>query len=297
MDDFLDFAVIGVQKCATSWLYYCLREHPDISVPRDKDEAAYLGGEIFRRNGSDWYKRRFPTHRSRLIGDVSVDYIVDVQNAAYLKRCCPNIKLVLVIRDPVQRFVSSYYWNVRKGMIRPGCEENDISLVLSHDADEQNRSLSDVVNRGYYGRQLAAFLQEFDADNFLILLYEDIVVDRSTAIKSVYDFLGADSSFVPSAIDSRPKKNAYIPWLIAVENRTQNKMVARLSNVLNQILARAFPSNHKFPQADLDRLRELYLDDVTTLINMLTNFPQSNVPTSKRIHEAWELEERFTVPV
>ncbi len=51
----MDFAVTGAQKCATSWLYYCLRDHPGICVPDKKLEAGYIGGAMFAEQVTDWF--------------------------------------------------------------------------------------------------------------------------------------------------------------------------------------------------------------------------------------------------
>lgn len=78
-DNKLDFAVIGAQKCATSWMFYCLTEHPELVLPDKKQEVSYIGGEAFRGNGgADWFFDRYSVSVSaRLRGDVSVDYLYD----------------------------------------------------------------------------------------------------------------------------------------------------------------------------------------------------------------------------
>ena len=48
----IDFFLIGAQKCATSWMYLCLKEHPEISVPKVKGDY-FIVGELFNKNGED----------------------------------------------------------------------------------------------------------------------------------------------------------------------------------------------------------------------------------------------------
>ena len=81
----LDFLVIGAQKCATSWLYYCLKDHPELYLPAKKREIQYLGGRLFHEKGVDWYFSLFQgAHRNQKIGDVSVEYIFDQQSPWYV---------------------------------------------------------------------------------------------------------------------------------------------------------------------------------------------------------------------
>ena len=51
----IDFLIIGAQKSATSWLYDCISEHPQICVPKQKKEIEYIGGELYKKNGLEWY--------------------------------------------------------------------------------------------------------------------------------------------------------------------------------------------------------------------------------------------------
>src|SRR5215472_8103927 len=111
-----DFLVIGSQKCATSWLYDCLNEHPQICMPRHKREIEYIGGQLYKEKGMDWYLSLLGhCNGEKVKGDVSVEYIVNDESPRLLYDLNPNLKFILNVRNPVDRAMSALNWYTRKG--------------------------------------------------------------------------------------------------------------------------------------------------------------------------------------
>jgi len=151
----LDFAVIGAQKCATSWMYYCLQDHPEICLPRKKREIAYIGGEQFKKNGPDWFFNRFSCSTEKTKGDVSVDYLYDGKSATELAKYTDKPKLVISLRNPVRRAISSYYWLCRSGVIEVG-NVNDWISSLPDDSNNWSEA-----KKNSYNKFLLAFENKF----------------------------------------------------------------------------------------------------------------------------------------
>ena len=84
MKNKLDFVVIGSQKCATTWLYDILNQHPAISLPKDKREVEYLGGDLWKKHGDNWYFDLMRSNDNEIAGDVSVEYIFNKESAKLL---------------------------------------------------------------------------------------------------------------------------------------------------------------------------------------------------------------------
>ncbi|MGH7669524.1 MAG: sulfotransferase family protein, partial [Gemmatimonadaceae bacterium] len=111
----IGFLVVGAQKGATSWLFYCLREHPQLCLPDKKRESDYIGGPTYRERGEAWYFGLFAGQLpGQLAGAVSVDYLFDTAAADEVWRVAPQAKLIAIVREPVDRAVSAYYWLIRK---------------------------------------------------------------------------------------------------------------------------------------------------------------------------------------
>lgn len=295
----LDFLVIGAQKCATSWLYYCLKEHPEILLPEDKVEHAYFGSEMFRENGIEWYNERFnDRNEDKKKGEVAVDYIYDTSAALYLNQHGQNPQIIASLRDPADRFVSSYFWLIRKGKLPNIPIEEGIEEVLAQPAGFPNKldsALEEVVRRGCYAPQLQAYMEQFTNENIKVMLYESIKKDSSSALKEVYQFLGIDSEFVPKSINDRPKKNSYNSFLINLERQINRKYLlgralAKVANIANQALASKKEETEQ-PLSDVkkEKLRSLYMPQNKALLDLLDQLPETNRPSTSFLKHAWKI--------
>ncbi len=238
-----DFLVIGSQKCATSWLYDCLKEHPQICMPKHKREVEYIGGQIYKEKGIAWYLSLFEYCTGKKIrGDVSVEYIVNKESPKLLFDLNPDLKFILNVRDPVDRAVSALKWFERKKTI--SATHADIKAGLNKaiiDFDKKNYNLMeygyhDVLYRGLYKKLLKNYYAYFKAENILVLHYENIKKSPVKTLQTVFSFLGVEQGFIPSCIKSQPKKNSNNKFLIKVERTfPKNKFILYLIDKLHQV--------------------------------------------------------------
>lgn len=291
-DHHLSFAVIGAQKCATSWLYYCLRDHPEICVPAKKQEAGYIGGAHYRAQGGEsWFFKRFSPMAGQIRGDVSVEYLFDPAAPASLAPYLKRPKLVVSLRQPVDRLVSGYFWLVRRGRLANFPLERGIAPVLDQAPGFPSTidgPLEEVVRRGCYGPQLDRFSDQFDPAALNVLLYEDIEADALSAIGRVYRFIGVDPSFVPDSLDTRPKRNSYNPWLLRLENATNSRLVAGFSNVASQAIAAVAPRKDVLPRAIREKLAMLYAPTIVETQDALARVPAAQRPAHDHLTRRWQ---------
>ncbi len=141
-----DFLIIGAQKCGTSWLHHQLRQSRDIFMPEDKDfeHFSYVGNlnpAAFER-----YCRRFAdAGGARVVGDANAAYFWTRTGSPWSRQpdsfnpdiprsvhaaCGPDLKLVLILRDPVERAISAYLHHIRHGAITPATSILDRDLPL-----------------------------------------------------------------------------------------------------------------------------------------------------------------------
>jgi hypothetical protein len=175
------FLGIGAQKCASTWIHEILDDHPDIFVSNPK-ELDFFSHRYDR--GYTWYERHFGKAGSaRAIGEVSPSYFCDPSAPDRVARYDPALKIVLALRDPVQRAFSNHLHEIRKGhftgddlRFEAGLATNPMYLIQSR-----------------YGTHVANWLRAFPKDRLLILVQEDILADPAAQARRLYSFLGVDA--------------------------------------------------------------------------------------------------------
>ena len=183
----LDFIGIGVQKAATSWLFACLEEHPSI-------RGSHVSGQkelnFFTQ---DWELGYRYLHAQFdfgpwLCGEFSPRYFHDADAPARIAAYNPNVKLILMLRDPVDRAISQHRHEIRRTRV-PG-------NVAFRDALEDNPS---YLEQGRYATHLQRWRSYFDEDQLLVLLHDDVASDAAGVLATTFRFLGVDPAFRPVA--------------------------------------------------------------------------------------------------
>ena len=151
----LDFLLIGAQKCATTWIYHCLNEHPELYVGGGKNETYYYGGEIFKQKGLDWFESLFAdASADQKLGSASVDYIWDVASMEQVRKQYPNIKIIAALRNPVERTISAFYWLMRKNIIEAKSLEEGIRKAID--------DLKVEIDENRFEQELIYYLEKLD---------------------------------------------------------------------------------------------------------------------------------------
>tara|TARA_B100000674_G_scaffold331624_1_gene276993 strand:- start:431 stop:1252 length:822 start_codon:yes stop_codon:yes gene_type:complete len=172
----LTFLMVGCQRCGTTWIDAALRDHPEVYLPEDKQ--SYFFDRHYER-GIDWYLERFdavgPGHRA--VGEIATGYcLVDV--VATVAKHFPDVKILMVVRHPVERLMSNY--QVRKQ------EQGWTSLEQALDSG------SDLLERSRYADQLEEILRYWPRDRVKVLFQEDLALDDRAYYRSICEFIGVD---------------------------------------------------------------------------------------------------------
>jgi len=285
MDTSLDFLIIGAQKCATTWLHQCCREHPQLFVPAHKREVEFLGGDLYEKQGAQWYFGLLSgAMPGQLRGDVSVEYLFDRRASAVVAQYAPQVKLIASLRDPLERIISAYFWYVRKALIPdlPFAEGllKAVEALHSKAEDPITRHYRDLIERGLYATQLTRYLALFPAENLYVMLYEDIQRAPLSTVQGMYAFLGVDQDFIPPSLDEKPKQNAYLGVLNSLQHLSRRSLiVGRMLDIANQTahrlgLAKAKP---QLPHAAHAQLAEVYRADIAALRALVASLPDRQV--------------------
>ena len=199
----LGFMIAGAQRCGTSALAQFLSQHPEVAMASPKEAHLFDGPDY----SSDWtpecidarYRRAFEEDGTpRIRGEATPVYLFFPEIARELKRYNPRLKMIVILRDPVERAISSYYLQKHRGLERMPLW---LALLLepmrirrSHNP-RASRSLTRVCTyrrRGLYSRQLHNLLRHFDREQILILRTRDLAERHDSVLRRVFAFLGVD---------------------------------------------------------------------------------------------------------
>ena len=170
-----NFFIVGAAKAGTTSLYHYLGTHPQIFMCRIK-EPNYFCTDLNRSAPLKWddYLRLFRGVRDQpAIGESSVLYLASGCAAKNMRTALPNAKIIIVLRNPVDRGYSHFLMGVRQGF---PCR-NILELP------------DYVIDLGLYYAQVKRYLDEFPAQQRQILFYEDLQRDRAAFVKRVFGFL------------------------------------------------------------------------------------------------------------
>ena len=109
----IDFIGVGARKAGTTWIYKQLKKHPQIFTPSSK-ELSYFSSKIYREEFPiDWYFDQFKKKNlNQICGEISVTYFeLNTHQIEKIKEINSNIKIILNIRDPIERLFSEYNFN------------------------------------------------------------------------------------------------------------------------------------------------------------------------------------------
>lgn len=189
----VSFIGIGAQKCASTWLHDVLAQHPGLCMPSGGKEVDFFSYHY--DFGFQWYERHFEAEASRLAGEISPSYLHApgaAERAAHYNR---DMRIILIVREPVARALSNHKHEVRIGHFR--------GEDLSFEAGLRNNP--SYVEQGLYAKHLRRWLEFFPRQNILVLRLDDVLQRPQDVVKSLCNFLSVVD--LPSEVDVFSKSN------------------------------------------------------------------------------------------
>jgi hypothetical protein len=193
--------VIGTMKGGTRSLYEYLRAHPQVFMSTPK-ELNFFSYDAHWARGTDWYEHHFAgeeAQRATVVGEASPSYSAAGEYPATVERMAsvvPSVRLVYLVRHPVDRIQSHYQHRARSGIRMAPIDDE----VLADPA---------YIDRSSYASQIERYLQRFPADQLLVVPSERLQRDRETAMAEIYRFIGVDEALTPrEALDAEFSRSA-----------------------------------------------------------------------------------------
>ncbi len=239
-----NFIIIGAQKAGTSSLHNYLSQHPDLFAS-DPKEIHYFDKWINFGYSLGWYENHFSSffRNKKLFFESSPNYIYCESVAQHISKLYPNIKMILILRNPATRAFSA--WNMFRELLlednfsqREGRYPGEINPIYRHLFKDRQRwptfkeAISIELNlmeknistepsflrRGMYAEQISKYLKYFKRDQILIIGFKDFTDNLDSTLNKVYDFLNIKRHSI-SLINTSPRNKREYKAILSDEER------------------------------------------------------------------------------
>lgn len=225
-----NFLILGAQKSGTTSLYHYLNQHPDVYMSEPKEPHYFERKDEYTR-GADFYWHKYfkGWNNQRAIGDGNPNNLYFPYVPQLIQHVLPEAKLIMILRNPVDRAYSDWWMNYSSGEERLPFER-------------AFRETPDYLDRGYYSRQINRYLALFPKSQVKIVFFEDLVDDPQSLARELWDFVEVDPSLCLKA--TRPRNVSWnskrVASLIGIILRLR---LQRIAPEILRIYVRAFLSN------------------------------------------------------
>lgn len=286
-----DFLVVGTARAGTTSLYSYLLQHPQLFLPVVKEPCffTFADEKINYKKGkfsfaitsieeyAKLYEKALP---DQLTGECSTPYLYlykkTIANLKKIHNDYSSIKIIIVLRNPVDRAYSQYLWRVRDGR-----EDLTFKEAIEQEAERMKDNYSFdyfYLDRGKYYEQVKAYLKEFK--NVKIILYEDLKINVEQELINICQFLNVDKNFI--FVKRNEQNSSFLPKskvlskLISFESKIKFRMLNYFPDNVKSSLKeqfRRFNSSKKEIQplsAELrDKLNEFFKEDIRNLEKLI----------------------------
>ena len=245
---FPDFLIIGAQKCGTTSLYEYLKQHPGLSSNIGEKEIHFFDKNF--RKGSRWYKSNFPLRREGILYYEATPYYIFHPLAPHRVRdLLPNAKLIVMLRNPVDRTFSHYKWQVRRGRETLSFEEaierederlkgEEERLIKEPFYRSFNHRKFGYVARSKYVVQIKRWLKYFPESSILILDSKELQTDPEDCFGRIFKFLGVEYKEIN--IEKNFNPGNYTDRISSTMREKLTKLFEPYNNELYQLLGKNF---------------------------------------------------------
>ena len=245
----VDFFIVGAPKAGSTSLYHYLDEHPQIEMSSQK-EPDYFTDKSIQKQGMYYGKNRIDTlekYHSLFIekegviyGEGSVSYLFYKHVAEDIKKYNSKAKIIIMLRNPIDRAYSHYLMDYRLGLVNDSFED-----IINKTSKHKNAHMfyQQYIEVSEYAEQVKRYLNVFDTDNILLIDYENFKNSVSETVDAVYDFLDVSTEFCANV---NKKHNAF--------SMPKNKIIRF---IYSWVLLRNF-LNLIFPKSLAKKIRVLF---------------------------------------
>jgi len=193
-----NFLCVGAQKAGTTTLHDILMRHPEIYLPNIKETKFFQDNSKYEK-GIKYYEKEFfgRWKGEKAIGEIDPEYMYfEYVPERIYNHLGKDIKIIFMLRNPVDRAYSHYWMSYRRGY-ETETFEKAIELEAERiKIDESYKNHFSYIDRGFYAKQIKRYLKFFLRGNmFFIIFEEDFLNNRENTICSLLSFLNVDINF------------------------------------------------------------------------------------------------------
>jgi hypothetical protein len=276
-----NFFIVGGSKCGTTNISYYLNSHPKIFFSELNEPYYFCQWDVpekYNRSSMITDMKKYlelfkNVKNEKIIGEASSPYLSCPHAALEIKKAFPNSKILISIRNPIERAHSAYF---SYKFMKP-TKQNFMEMIKMHEKiiKEKIFYINNILESGFYTKNIIRFQEIFGKENVKVIIFEDYIKNTILNINSILNFLGINEK-----VDfSEQSKGAYrIPKNFISKILLNNKIFRRLSiflipTVMRQKLGdKYFLKQVKKPEMlenERDYLRKLYNNEVMELERLL----------------------------
>jgi hypothetical protein len=272
-DNWPTFFIVGAPRSGTTSLYNYLKTIPEIFMSPVKEPGYFIPND-FRGFTEKKYLDLFKNIKNEIvIGEASAGYLANREASLKIKKQIPDAKIIITLRDPVERTFSDYLNNLRTGNVKRTFEQ-DFENFLRNNKEQSHLKKSIPVSMFF--EQVKNYLNIFGKENVKVLIFEETIKDTKKAIEDVLEFLGVQTQ-IPENFEKQ--YNAYSEPLGSfgtniAKNKTISTIVKKIfpnknrENILHTILNKK-GKKPKMSEEIKIKLQNLFLEDVKKLEKLL----------------------------
>jgi hypothetical protein len=235
-----DFIGVGPPRTGTTWLDRILRNH--VGLPAGIKETQFF---VWRYHlGMPWYARHFAGYAGDyLAGEFGPTYFPVAEARARIRQHMPACRIVITLREPVERFYSHYKMWRKIGVVKAPFEE----VVENHE---------ELIAHTQYARNVAAWREDFGRERTLVLVHEDTRADRQAYVDRLCDFIGAPRLDLRSVkierepaahVERAPKSRLTARRALRLRDRLEERGYPRLLEMLDPFFEFCMGRGEVFP--------------------------------------------------
>jgi Sulfotransferase domain len=235
-----NFLIIGAMRSGTTSLARYLDSHPDVFLAEHKELHFF---DHHYERGIEWYRSRFADAGSfSYLGEATPNYMYDHRALERIATDIPEVKLIAVLRNPVDRAYSHYWHNRSRGKenldFRSAIDAETIRLAVS----EEQATIYSYIDRGRYATQLERVLKYFEPASLKICIFDDLSSDPREVVGDLGAFIGLNDTSIVQTVGAQI--NRYVEFRSLAVRRIAKRFprpLRRIADKLNVQAARSYP--------------------------------------------------------
>lgn len=277
-----NFFIVGAAKAGTSSLWHYLDEHPQVKMSKIKEPNYFAYEELMEQNlfWNDIYINKLTEYLSLFnnkgdaiaIGEASVSYLFYKNVPSRIKNKIPNAKIIIVLRNPIERGFSHYLMDHSTSKVNISYED---IVYRKFDSNIMDIYYQQYVSLGLYYEQVKRYIDVFGIESVKIIFNHDLKLNQEKTLREIFTFLNIDSNFLPN-FSIRHNANKSPKNMLVRKIYSYSFLRNIFSNILNNTLKEFFKSllfsrekKMKMSPEMIEYLKKIYTPDIVELEKLL----------------------------